>query len=509
MEKEYEIFISSKSEDYFLAEQIYNYLAKNGYSVFLASMELQKIGESAYSLAVDSALDVCTHMIVVSSSIDHIKSKWVQYEWNTFSNDVKSGYKTGNLITILTDNIELKLLPASLRHQQSFGFDTYRNNILGYLPHINKTEQQDPIIDNAENVDSPYAIIECMNNDLTITLCNSKKKKTSVFANGAQDLSHMHESLADFTKLNKYIGQGLRSIFVYPTQLAYFQINDYTRVFNQYGFHVIRSISSVASVVLCYATLKESTRTELNNCLVLVKNCSEYNVGLFDFGMGVCESFGQTSIKTIEKISSFVDDALTQAWDNSISRIICVDINEPDFEYLKKIYNTSLISFDSKELTNGAAVQFDIMNNKLDGYLLLDSLEEYVAVVSQGDVKAKIVEVNQTVPCKRTAKYTIDQDYQHEILVELVLDKNSHVMYVPDDPLLASLSFPIDPPRPNEDVIIELTVSLDANKAIDVRIKDVSTEKVLVYKDIVNHPDRFSAKNKDFHLRPKIYIEKN
>lgn len=151
MEKEYEIFISSKSEDYFLAEQVYNYLAKYGYTVFLASMELQKIGESAYSLAVDSALDKCTHMIVVSSSIDHIKSKWVQYEWNTFSNDVKSGYKAGNLITILTDNVELKLLPASLRHQQSFGFDTYRNSILGYLPLIKKVEHQESKIDNADN----------------------------------------------------------------------------------------------------------------------------------------------------------------------------------------------------------------------------------------------------------------------------------------------------------------------------------------------------------------------
>lgn len=129
----YDVFISSKSEDYHLAEEVYDFLTKNGLSVFIASAELQKIGEAQYAYAIDEALDESVHMIVVASSLSHIKSKWVRYEWSTFSNDIKSGYRTGNLLTILSGSIEMQSLPASLRHQQSFHFDTYKKGILDYL----------------------------------------------------------------------------------------------------------------------------------------------------------------------------------------------------------------------------------------------------------------------------------------------------------------------------------------------------------------------------------------
>lgn len=129
----YDVFISSKSEDYHLAEGVYNFLKKNGLSVFIASKELQKIGESQYADAIDEALDDSFHMIVVASSLNNINSKWVKYEWSTFSNDIKSGYRNGNLLTILSNTIVLKNLPASLRHQQSFHFDSYKNGILDYL----------------------------------------------------------------------------------------------------------------------------------------------------------------------------------------------------------------------------------------------------------------------------------------------------------------------------------------------------------------------------------------
>lgn len=130
---QYDVFISSKSEDYYLAEEVYNFLTKNGLSVFIASEELQKIGEAQYANAIDEALDESVHMVVVASSLSHIKSKWVKYEWGIFSNDIKSGYREGNLLTILSSDVELKTLPASLRHQQSFHFDNYKKLILDFL----------------------------------------------------------------------------------------------------------------------------------------------------------------------------------------------------------------------------------------------------------------------------------------------------------------------------------------------------------------------------------------
>ncbi len=131
--KKYDIFISSKSEDYSLSEGVCDFLEAYGLKVFIASRELQKIGEAQYAKAIDEVLDNSAHMIVVASSLENIKSKWVEYEWSLFSNDLKSGYREGNLITILSDAVELKTLPGSLRHQQSFNLNTYKNHILDYL----------------------------------------------------------------------------------------------------------------------------------------------------------------------------------------------------------------------------------------------------------------------------------------------------------------------------------------------------------------------------------------
>lgn len=52
----YDVFICSKSEDYHLAEEVYNFLKTNGLSVFIASEELKKIGEAQYANAIDEVL---------------------------------------------------------------------------------------------------------------------------------------------------------------------------------------------------------------------------------------------------------------------------------------------------------------------------------------------------------------------------------------------------------------------------------------------------------------------
>lgn len=144
--KKYDVFISSKSEDYAIAERVYDFLIQNGYRVFLAPKELKRIGESEYGRAISDVLDNdevtgrpnCTHMIVVASKVNYLRSKWVSYEWSTFSEDKKSGYRDGNLLTIFERAVELSKLPSDLRHQQSFTLDNYQREILGYL----KKEQE-------------------------------------------------------------------------------------------------------------------------------------------------------------------------------------------------------------------------------------------------------------------------------------------------------------------------------------------------------------------------------
>lgn len=130
--KQYDVFISSKSEDYEYAREIYTFLVNNGISVFFADEELKNIGSSEYSEAIDHAIDASTHMIVFGSKIDYIKSGWVKFEWTTFTNEIKSDKKKGNVITILKD-IKAESLPASLRNYQSFPYVNYQDSILSYI----------------------------------------------------------------------------------------------------------------------------------------------------------------------------------------------------------------------------------------------------------------------------------------------------------------------------------------------------------------------------------------
>ena len=142
--KKYNVFISSKSEDYPLAREIYSFLTKNGLSVFFADIELQKIGKADYSVAIDEALDESEHMVVVASNLENLKSEWVLYEWRTFCDDIRSGYRHGaNIVTILDPSIEKRDLPASLRHKESFSFVNYVEKILGYLSN-HSTEDSAP-----------------------------------------------------------------------------------------------------------------------------------------------------------------------------------------------------------------------------------------------------------------------------------------------------------------------------------------------------------------------------
>lgn len=140
---EYRVFISSKSEDYPLAEAVYNFLQENNIPAFLASKELQIIGEGEYSRVIDAAIDASEHMIVVASCKEYIMSKWVQYEWSVFSNDKKGNLRNGNLLTILASGLSIKDLPASLRHMQSFTYSEYKDSILNYVQNI----QQDSDLD--------------------------------------------------------------------------------------------------------------------------------------------------------------------------------------------------------------------------------------------------------------------------------------------------------------------------------------------------------------------------
>lgn len=128
----YDVFISCKSEDYSLAEDVYSYLMDHHINTFLASKELRKLGDSEYREAIEDALESAEHLIILASKPEYIKSKWVKYEWGLFLNARIDGYKEGNIITIL-NGIEPKDISFALRRYESFPYSHFKNSIINYV----------------------------------------------------------------------------------------------------------------------------------------------------------------------------------------------------------------------------------------------------------------------------------------------------------------------------------------------------------------------------------------
>lgn len=133
----YDVFISCKSEDYNIGRQVYEFLTNYrglNISVFMADRELRKRGNADYGTVIDEALDSSTHLIIVASNADYLKesSTYVYEEWHTFVEEIRSGRKKGNIMTIFTDDVNLKDVPIALRNRQSFPFTEY-SSIVSYL----------------------------------------------------------------------------------------------------------------------------------------------------------------------------------------------------------------------------------------------------------------------------------------------------------------------------------------------------------------------------------------
>lgn len=148
----YDIFISCKSEDYPVARKVYQYLKGQKYSVFLADTELRKKGNAEYGKIIDEALDTATHMIIIASNPEYIRSTYVESEWRIFMEEKRAGRKTGNIITII--NFPISALPISLRVFQSFVVNCFVK-ITDFLP-ISKPNQYDLFVKLKDSIELRY-----------------------------------------------------------------------------------------------------------------------------------------------------------------------------------------------------------------------------------------------------------------------------------------------------------------------------------------------------------------
>lgn len=131
--QEFDVFISCKSEDYELAEEVYKFLLNKGYHPFIASKSLREIAEDKYSPVISEVIDSCRHLIVFASNLQYVESPYVRSEWEMFCNEVKAGRKKGKLLTILEDPKFGPQLPIDLRCREVLSIAEYKKDICRYL----------------------------------------------------------------------------------------------------------------------------------------------------------------------------------------------------------------------------------------------------------------------------------------------------------------------------------------------------------------------------------------
>jgi len=113
-----QVFLGASSKDYELAQKVYEFLTRHGIDVFFSRESLPRLGSSDYRKQIDGALDQATHMVVVTSSADNVRSTWLEAEWGFFVNELRSGHKEGNLVTVVTATMTARDLPPSLRYYE-------------------------------------------------------------------------------------------------------------------------------------------------------------------------------------------------------------------------------------------------------------------------------------------------------------------------------------------------------------------------------------------------------
>lgn len=146
---EYQIFLSFKHSDFngnvtkdaVIAKNLYDHFTARGKKVFFSDVTLTQIGESEFKRTIDAALDSATVLIVICTDPRYVVTRWVEYEWDTFSNDILSNFKPNGKIYSVIDGVNPRDLPRTLRNRQLFflstdGYGNIVNYVCNYLDNV-------------------------------------------------------------------------------------------------------------------------------------------------------------------------------------------------------------------------------------------------------------------------------------------------------------------------------------------------------------------------------------
>ena len=124
----YDVFISFKNSgkdglatpDAIAARKVYEALKSQKIKTFFSEESLAEEGRGHFSKSIEKALEASRVLILVASCREHIESQWVEAEWDSFSQDIRSGNKKGELFIYNCGDLKPNNLPLFLRRQQMF-----------------------------------------------------------------------------------------------------------------------------------------------------------------------------------------------------------------------------------------------------------------------------------------------------------------------------------------------------------------------------------------------------
>ena len=114
-----EVFISFKNldpcgnptKDSRIASQLHSALEKAGVRAFFSNVEVQQSADARWGKQIDDALQEARVIIVVGTRLEHISSRWVEYEWRYFSEQIHCGMDK-HMLTVLEGVLPHQLPPA-------------------------------------------------------------------------------------------------------------------------------------------------------------------------------------------------------------------------------------------------------------------------------------------------------------------------------------------------------------------------------------------------------------
>jgi predicted DNA-binding WGR domain protein len=128
----HDVFISFKNSgpdgsatpDAAIAREVYKALRRIGLKVFFSEESLAEAGRGNFSKTIEAALESARILVLVASCREHIESRWVEAEWDSFLQDVRSGHKQGEMFILSCGKLHPADLPLFLRRQQMFPADS-------------------------------------------------------------------------------------------------------------------------------------------------------------------------------------------------------------------------------------------------------------------------------------------------------------------------------------------------------------------------------------------------